>query len=159
MRARVLATLGRGEEARDEFALALAADASLGDAHEGLGTLALSQGRQGEALSEYRKAIRLEPANGEFVYSEARVLLASSGAEAEGEIAAALDRAASLYGAAEWHLVSPEVSIGRADLAAALGDDGERARHLREAQRLYGELGITALVDRLGAQIATSAQS
>jgi peptidoglycan/LPS O-acetylase OafA/YrhL len=53
----------RGEEAAAAFREALALDPGLADAHLGLGTLAMDQGRLGEAVGHLAAAARLRPAD------------------------------------------------------------------------------------------------
>ena len=48
-----------------------------------------------------------------------------------------------------------QVEEARAELAAAAGDDAGRAAHLREAQRIYSELGATGHAERVASELAT----
>ena len=50
-------------EARRRFEAALAAAQAFAPAHQGLGGIALSEGRIGEAIQHLQAALRIEPAN------------------------------------------------------------------------------------------------
>ncbi len=71
----------------------------------------------------------------------ARVLLASSGAAARAEVEAALAAMQARVDRSGERLHQPFIHLARAELAAALGDPAGRERELREAQRLFTEMG------------------
>ena len=48
--------------------------------------------------------------------------------------------------------------VRRAKLAALLGDDAGRERELREAQRLFTEMGAEAHAERVGRELAELSQ-
>ncbi len=48
--------------------------------------------------------------------------------------------------------------VRRAKLTALLGDDAGRERELREAQRLYTEMGATGHAERVGRELAHATQ-
>jgi tetratricopeptide (TPR) repeat protein len=73
--------------------------------------------------------------------SFARVLLASEGAGAEAEVKAALSRALALAKEMGARSEEPLVHVELGELARLTGDDAGRERELREAHRLFAEIG------------------
>jgi tetratricopeptide (TPR) repeat protein len=86
----------------------------------------------------------------------ARVLLARGDAGAAEEIEAELDRAATLFADCGAAGLAPTVPVERAALARLCGDEEARERHLREAHRLFSEVGATGHVRRLAAELGIS---
>ena len=84
---------------------------------------------------------------------EARILLGAGERDAAAQVARALDQAAAGFDELEWRAVAPEVLLARAELAALLGEDAERTRHLREAHRLYSDIGATGHAERLAREL------
>ncbi len=81
----------------------------------------------------------------------ARALQAS---DAEDQpVVDALERADSLIHETGALLYAPEVHEQRADLARRHGDERSRERELREAHRLYSEMGATGHADRLAREL------
>ena len=74
-----------------------------------------------------------------------------SAAEAE----ALLERAAQLIGETDGTIAKPQLSEGRARLARIRGDDDACAQHLREAHRLYTEMGATGHAERVMRQLGS----
>jgi hypothetical protein len=71
----------------------------------------------------------------------ARVLVASSGAAARSDVAAALATVQARIDRSGERIHQPFIHLARAELAAALGDEVGRERELREAHRLFTEMG------------------
>lgn len=86
----------------------------------------------------------------------ARVLLASAREDAQAEIAGALDRALELANTTEAKIIVPRVHVERADLARLTGNEDGHHRELREAHRLYSEMGAVGLAQSLAEELATS---
>jgi len=85
--------------------------------------------------------------------SLARVLRGADGLAAQQEIEAALDRALELIEETDSRVFVPQVHEERAALAQLLGDDATRQRELREAHRLYTEMGATGHAERLAEEL------
>jgi len=66
---------------------------------------------------------------------------------------AALAEAAALIERSGAKLLAPALCEWRAELAAVLGEDGAREQLLREAQRLYEEIGAPRQAERLAASL------
>jgi tetratricopeptide (TPR) repeat protein len=79
----------------------------------------------------------------------ARALLESEGARAQRGIEEALARALTLIEETEARSYAPFVHEERAELARLLGDDVTREHELREAHRLFVEMGATGHAKRL----------
>src|SRR5262249_39299960 len=71
----------------------------------------------------------------------ARVLLRRRGLEARGAIEAALRDGANLTRQMEFKIFEPFFHVERAELARLTGDEAARERELREAHRLFTEIG------------------
>ncbi len=85
-----------------------------------------------------------------------RVLRRTAGPEVSDEIESALteaERLVSSMGVRSW---LPSIHVERAELARLLGDATARERHLREAQRLYTEMGATRQVERVARELEAS---
>jgi tetratricopeptide (TPR) repeat protein len=83
----------------------------------------------------------------------ARVRLAAEGAAARVPVEAELERALTLIEETGFREQRPRVHEIRAELAAAEGDDATRDRELREAHRLYTEMGATGHAERLAQEL------
>jgi adenylate cyclase len=89
----------------------------------------------------------------------AQVLLHSDGATARSAVETALARAAALIEETGAVMYLPQLHLGRAELAQTLGDDAQRLQELREAHRLFVEMGATGHAERISRQLsAVSAQ-
>jgi adenylate cyclase len=149
------------EEARTslEHALAIAPGyraqnahvlAHLADACAGLGDYARAREAAAEAVAiADREGVR----RASIQISLARVLRSADGLAAEREIEAALDRALELVEETGSRVFVPEVHEERAQLARLRGDDATRERELREAHRLYTEIGATGHAKRLAEEL------
>jgi len=95
----------------------------------------------------------------------ARVLMRADGLPARAAIEAALARAESLIADTGARVYAPELHVERGRFAQLLGDEASRVRELREAERLFREMGAplraAAIVRELGEaeQATVSAES
>ncbi len=85
--------------------------------------------------------------------SLAFALLEAEGVAAKDEIERLLDESAALIDEHGILLFAPTLHERRARLAALLGEDAGRERELREAQRLYTEMGATGHAERVGREL------
>jgi tetratricopeptide (TPR) repeat protein len=83
----------------------------------------------------------------------ARVLIQSDGPTARSAIEAELDRAEALIEEMGARLLAPLALEERARLARLFGDEAGFERELREAQRLYTEMGATGHAERLAREL------
>jgi hypothetical protein len=102
------------------------------------------------ALTSKRGAKRTEP-HARLVL--ARVLMQSDGASARPAIEAELDRAEALIDETGARAFAPLVLEERASLTRLLGDEPGCERKLREAHRLFTELGATGHAERLAREL------
>ena len=119
----------------EPWTLATLAEAYLG---RGEGLRARTTAEQAVALARGSHIKVFEPIT---LLSLARVLLASEGARARAEVKAALSRALTLAKEMEARGEEPLVHVELGELARLTGDDAGRERELREAQRLFAEIG------------------
>jgi hypothetical protein len=93
----------------------------------------------------------------------AQILLRTEGPMAREAIEAELARADAIIEQTGARAYAPFVLVERAALARVLGDEAGRDRQLREAQRLWLEMGATGWAERiaqeLGQGVATDASS
>jgi len=89
----------------------------------------------------------------------ARVLMRVDGMAARAAIGAALARAESLIADTGARVYAPELYVERGRFAQLLGDEAGRARELREAQRLFDEMGAPLRVAKIERELATLGQS
>jgi hypothetical protein len=89
--------------------------------------------------------------------ARSRVLLAQAGADARGEVEASLDRASELVRSTGARSYEPQIQVERARLAGLLCDAGSREQSLREAHRLFSEMGATGYAERLEKGLASGA--
>jgi class 3 adenylate cyclase/tetratricopeptide (TPR) repeat protein len=85
----------------------------------------------------------------------ARILLGSAGPAAHAEIEAALARALELTRDTGAKAFEPLVHVELAELARQSGDEEGRERELREAHRLFTEIGASGHAERLAGELAT----
>ena len=79
--------------------------------------------------------------------------LALRGADARGVVEEMLDRVDVLLQVTDAQSRLPRIALVRADLAHALGDETARTAELREAHRLFTEMGATGHAERLAREI------
>lgn len=85
----------------------------------------------------------------------ARVLLGSTAPAARAQIEAALARALELARDRGAKAFEPLVHVELAELARRSGDEEGSERELREAHRLFTEIGASGQAERLAAELAT----
>ena len=83
----------------------------------------------------------------------ARVLRAVEGADGSAAIAAALDRALALVQSTGARSYEPQIYVERARLAALRSDAAGAQQWLREAYRLFNEMGATGHAERLAKEV------
>ncbi len=83
----------------------------------------------------------------------ARILLASAGTSASGEIEEALGRALEHAGELGARSMEPMVHAELAELARQSGDRERRLRELREAHRMFTEIGAKGHAERLAGEL------
>jgi tetratricopeptide (TPR) repeat protein len=130
--------------------------AGLAEAHLGLGDIDRATCLAGEAIALLRTR---EQTAGQIVANVvlARVLLAAHDLGARDEIESALTRAQQLVGDTGAHAYEPTIHVELAELAHQNSDDAERERELREAHRLFTQIGATGHAERLASELATPA--
>jgi class 3 adenylate cyclase/tetratricopeptide (TPR) repeat protein len=89
----------------------------------------------------------------------AHTLLATDGARAAAEITTSLDRATALVQSTGACALEPRVRIERARLARATGDEAGRRRELREAHRLFIEMGAPICAEQVAHELGSSVES
>jgi class 3 adenylate cyclase/tetratricopeptide (TPR) repeat protein len=83
----------------------------------------------------------------------ARALLHGEGRQARSAIEGALGRARALAEETGAKSVAPLIHVEVAELARLLGDGADRERHLREAHRLFVEMGATGHAERVAREL------
>jgi tetratricopeptide (TPR) repeat protein len=128
---------------------------ALGEAYLGLGDAerAAELLRNAVALSRSREQSAEAVANVVL----ARILLGSEGLAGRDEIESALERASELTRNIGMRSLEPMIHIERAELAHQNGDEDERQRELREAHRLFLEIGASGHAERLSGELAMPA--
>jgi hypothetical protein len=153
-------------EAIDVLEQALAIARHSARQHEGaalthLALARLGSGDAGQAREAALEAVALTTKRGHRLVeiqariAFARVLLQSDGPAARSAIEAELDRAEALIRETGARALAPLVLEERARLARLLGDEPGFERGLREAHRLFTELGATGHAERLARELAT----
>jgi class 3 adenylate cyclase/tetratricopeptide (TPR) repeat protein len=131
---------------------ALMTGAAVSRAWLGMGDERRARSAAEEAVSATRRAgARLLESMSQV--SLARVLIRSEGASARSEVEHALSRALELAQELGYRVLLPQIHEVRSDLMRALGDGTRRERELREAHRLYTEMGATGHADRLAKEL------
>jgi len=128
--------------------------ALLAQAHAGAGNLERARVLAAEAVGlSQARGQRGEEIRAQL--ARTRVLLRADPAGARNEIEAALARAEALI--EETGLISntPLVHLERAALARAVGDEAVRQRELREAQRLFTDMGATIRAEQVARELST----
>jgi adenylate cyclase len=157
---------GESREAIEVLEQALVLARRGGRQHEGfvlthLALARLGSGDLGKARETALEAVALTSARGHKLFESqarialARVLMQSDGAAARSAIAAELDSAGALIDETGARALSPLVYEERARLARLLDDEPGFERGLREAQRLFVELGATGHAERLARELAS----
>jgi tetratricopeptide (TPR) repeat protein len=128
----------------------------LGESYLGLGDVERARGLVEQAIEDARVRGDL------FIETYAnivlaRVLLASAGPNARAETEAALARALELARETEMKSQEPMIHVELAELARQSGEQENRQRELREAHRLFSEIGATGHAERLTGELAMPA--
>jgi tetratricopeptide (TPR) repeat protein len=157
---RAIEALGRSQAISTERRTAADAESWsltwLAEAHQGLGDSerAIGLARDAVALAHAREQTAAETAAQVVL---ARILLAAQGLGARDEIDTALTRAQELVDATGARGYEPTIHVELAELAHQNGDQAERERELREAHRLFTQIGATGHAERLAGQLPTPA--
>jgi adenylate cyclase len=143
------------EQCRTAAELEPARLALLAESHLGLGGL-----ERASELAE--RAVELAHAGNRSVeplanIALARVLLGSAAPSTREEIEGALRRALELARESEAKVWEPLAHVEFAGLARQNGDEEACQAELREAHRLFAEIGASARAERLSAELATPA--
>jgi class 3 adenylate cyclase len=142
-----------GRTATDAEALRLAA---LGESYLGLGDVERARGLVEQAVKvSHARGAPYDRAAASMALG--RVLLGSTGTAALAEVQGALALALELARASETHVLEPMIHVELAELARQSGEEEECQRELREAHRLFTEIGATGHAERLAGELATPA--
>jgi hypothetical protein len=118
----------------------------------GVGDESRARSAAAEALSDARRSGgRLWEVDAQL--TQARVLSQTEGASARGEVERALSRASALIEESGFRIREPWVLLERAEFLRVLGDEVARQRELREAHRLFLEMGATGHMKRLAREL------
>jgi adenylate cyclase len=124
----------------------------LADAYRGDGQLERARETISRALAlADERGARFSEIEGNLVM--ARVLMDADGAAAEAAVTEALDGARDCVEEFGARAFAPMVFEERARLAQLLRDEDARRAHLREAHRLYSEMGATGHAERLAREL------
>ena len=143
-----IAREGRTAREGDAWRLAL-----LGECYLGLGDAERARTLVAEGL-------KIAPVRGHAAYeivanlALARVLLGSVGAAGRAEIEAALARALELVGETGAKAFEPMIHVELAELARQTDDEEDRQLQLRDAHRLFTEIGASGQAERLAGELA-----
>jgi hypothetical protein len=88
--------------------------------------------------------------------ARARVLLTLDGVDARGEVESMLERAQAIVSSTGARAYEPQIHVERARLAGLLSDDVGRQQWLREAHRLFTEMGATGRAERVALRLEES---
>jgi hypothetical protein len=121
-------------------------------ARGGLGDAARARELADRAVTLARERLN-KPSECEAELVRARVLLQLDGLAARDEITSALDAAAALAEEMNARSFEPFICEERARLARLSGDPTAFQRALREARRLYTEMGATGHAQRLAEEL------
>ena len=146
---RSVAMAREGRTAVDGTVLAL-----LGESYLGLGDPERARALVAEGLEIARAQGNLGAQAGASL-ALARVLLGSGGPAAREEIETALARALELARDTEAKALEPLVHVELAELARRSGDEKGRERELREAHRLFTQIGASGHAERLELELPT----
>jgi class 3 adenylate cyclase/tetratricopeptide (TPR) repeat protein len=124
--------------------------------HQGKGSLARATAEEAIALAR-RSHARLAECSAHLVL--ARVLLGTEGARGASAIASALAQALALVEETGAAAVEPFIRLEEAELARATGDEATRQRKLREAHRLFTEMGAPIRAEQVARELGASVES
>jgi tetratricopeptide (TPR) repeat protein len=147
-----------------ERALAIARDTLTGLWDEAsilprLAEAQLGRGQPGLARATAEEAVRIARERGalhtecEAHLALARVVLAADGLTAHYTIEKTLARALSLVSETGGKVLEPFIRVELGNLARLTGDEATQQRELRQAHRLFVEMGATAHTERLAREL------
>jgi adenylate cyclase len=146
------ACLRVARETRSWLTIEAEALAYLAEARLGTGETEAAQQTAEEAIETGRR--RKTPVwEAQAHLALARVLLARFGGDAKDEIERALQSCHSLIVQTEARVWEPHVHELRGELSGRLGDQATREHELREAHRLFTEIGATGHAERMVGQL------
>jgi adenylate cyclase len=148
--------LDRALEIARETRAALLEEATLlvrlAEAYLGLGEDSRARATADEALAvARRRGTKLYECDAHL--TRARVLLRTEGATASGDIQSALRQAQALVEETGGRSREPFIHVERANLARLTGDEATRERELREAHRLFTEMGASGHAERVAKEL------
>jgi tetratricopeptide (TPR) repeat protein len=142
--------LGAMREYRTALNLEALVVASLAEAYLACGDARRARASADEAVALARTRHTFE-VNAHL--ARARALLGSDGAAAAAEVEAALHDAEAVVERTEARAFAPLIHVERAELARLLGDEAAYQRELREAHRLFTEMGATPHAERVAKEL------
>ena len=119
-------------------------------AARGAGPVARATAEKAVATAHELKTVAFEI---EAQLGLAHVLLAEGDADVRAAIESALDRAVECVEITGARSYLPQIGVERAKLARLVGDEAGRERELREAHRLFTEIGATGHAERLAREL------
>jgi len=126
--------------------------AMLAEAHGGTGNTERARTLATQAIDmTQERGLRLQEIRAQLAL--ARVLLRADPAAARAEIETALARAEALTEETGLLSNAPFIHLERAALARANGDEATRQRELRQAHRLFTEMGATARAEQVAREL------
>jgi class 3 adenylate cyclase/tetratricopeptide (TPR) repeat protein len=147
-------SLAIASESRTAVELDPQCRALLGESHLGLGDPERARRLAEEGLESARaQGHRTDEMHANLAL--ARVMLGSADPSARVEIEAALARGLELARDTGAKVFEPLVHVELAELARQSGDEEVRERELREAHRLFTEIGASGHAERLAGELAT----
>lgn len=127
--------------------------ACLAESYVGVGDARLAQSRAEEAVALARQH-ETRPQEIVAQLAVVRACLCAEGLRARPAIEAALERALALVRETGARGFEPQVYLERAELARLAGDEATHQRELREAHRLFTEMGATSRAAKLAKELA-----
>jgi ATP/maltotriose-dependent transcriptional regulator MalT len=129
--------------------------AALAEAHLGLGEAPRARALADEAIG-IASRMQIPIAEVRALLARTRVLLTLDGVNARAEIESTLDRALALVRSTGARPYEPQIYVERARLAGILSDAASHQQWLREAHRLFTEMGATGHAERIAPLLAAS---
>ena len=127
--------------------------AALAEAQLGLGDASRAREVSEQAI-EAASQTQIRVAEVRAQLARVRVLLVLDGVERQAKIESTLDRALAIVRSTGARAFEPQVHVERARLAGLLSDAPSRERWLREAHRLFPEMGATGHTERVARELA-----
>ncbi|MBI1816899.1 MAG: AAA family ATPase [Deltaproteobacteria bacterium] len=128
--------------------------AALAEAHLGLGDEPRARALVEEAIeTAVRMQMRVAEVRAQLALARVRRAIDEAGASVA--IAAALDHAQALVQSTGARSYEPQIYVERARLAALRADASEAQQWLREAHRLFTEMGATGYAERLAQELGS----